>query len=115
MISRVGLLLGVVLSMSVSANADELYLSLCASCHGPSGDGDGPGVPAEVIRPRPFSTAAFKFDTDADWLRGTDADIANVIKNGTQFYGGSPLMPPWPALSEDDVANLVARVRSFSQ
>ena len=101
--------------MSANTFADELYPSLCASCHGPSGDGDGPGVPAGMIKPRPFSAAAFKFDTDADWRKGTDADIANVIKNGTQFYGGSPLMPPWPALSEDDVAILVERVRSFSR
>ena len=113
--NKIGWLLWVALFSPVWVSADELYPTLCASCHGVSGAGDGPAVPAGVIQPRPFSAAAFKFDTDADWQKGTDADIANVIKNGTQYYGGSPLMPPWPTLSDDDVAGLIARVRSFSE
>lgn len=105
-----------VLVLPAVGNAEdgaELYHSLCASCHGADGAGDGPGVPATAIRPRPFSAAAFKFDTDADWQRGTDDDIANVIKNGTRAYGGSPLMPPWSDLSDDEVTSLITQIRSF--
>ena len=115
MYNKISWLLWTVLLVPVWTSAEELYPALCASCHGASGQGDGPGIPEGVIRPRPFSAEAFKFDTDADWQKGTDVDIANVIKNGTQFYGGSPLMPPWPALSEEDVSGLVERVRSFSE
>ncbi len=109
----VGVLLAGLSSAPVVADVTELYGSLCATCHGAQGEGDGPGVPDNMIRPRPFSAGAFKFDTDADWQKGTDTDLANVIRNGTQAYGGSPLMPPWSDLSDEDVMALVAYIRSF--
>ena len=97
------------------ADGQELYDTLCANCHGADGRGDGPGMPEEMIRPRPFSVQAFKFDTDADWQRGTNADIANVIKHGTKIYGGSPLMPPWPSLSDAEVESLATHVLNFGK
>ena len=92
-----------------------LYEAYCQVCHGAEGDGDGAGVPDDVIRPRPFSAGAFKFDTDADWETGTDADLANVIKNGTRAYGGSPLMPPWSSLTDAEVEDLVGYVRELQE
>jgi mono/diheme cytochrome c family protein len=100
------------------AHGDEgrtLYESLCQSCHGPAGRGDGAGMPAEALKPRAFQLAAHKFDTDADWEKGSDADLANVIRHGAAAYGGSPLMPPWPQLAEDDVRALVAYIRTLQQ
>ncbi len=93
------------------SDGKAVYESLCQTCHGAQGRGDGPGVPEEVIRPRPFSANAFKFDTDADWQKGTDADLINVIRDGTSAYGGSSLMPPWPSLSDEQLAELVAYIR----
>ena len=95
------------------AEGKELYDSLCQTCHGAEGMGDGAGVPEHLLKPRPFTQSAFKFDTDADWQRGTDQDLANVIKNGTAIYGGSTLMPPWAQLSEDEIAELVGYVREL--
>ncbi len=95
------------------AEGKELYDSLCQTCHGSEGMGDGAGVPEHLLKPRPFTQSAFKFDTDADWQRGTDQDLANVIKNGTAVYGGSTLMPPWAQLSEDEIADLVGYVREL--
>ena len=95
------------------ADGKQLYDSLCQTCHGPEGLGDGEGLPESLIKPRPFTKKAFKFDTDADWQKGTDQDIANVIKNGTAAYGGSTLMPPWAQLSEEEVIDLVAYVREL--
>lgn len=103
-------LIGLVASTAV-ADGRVLFETYCQVCHGPDGKGDGPGVPDAMIRPRPFSAAAFKFDTDADWETGTDADLANVIRNGTRAYGGSPLMPAWSTLSDQEVAELVGYVR----
>ncbi len=97
----------------VMAEGKELYDSLCQTCHGSEGMGDGAGVPEHLLKPRPFTQSAFKFDTDADWQRGTDQDLANVIKNGTAVYGGSTLMPPWAQLSEDEIAELVGYVREL--
>jgi mono/diheme cytochrome c family protein len=113
------------LSLFVSvANAQEpaaqsggqtLYEQLCASCHGAEGRGDGAASSDVLLRPRDFALNAFKFDTDADWERGSDVDLANVIKNGPAVYGGSALMPPWSTLSDDDIAALVAHIRLLQQ
>ena len=45
-----------------------------------------------------------------------DADLALIIKNGAAAYGGSPMMAPWGAtLSDQDVQNVIAYVRSLKQ
>ena len=62
-----------------------------------------------------FSKGDFKFDTDGDGKTGTDADLTNVIKKGAGAYGGSALMAPWPALSDAEIANIVAFIRSLKQ
>ena len=98
-----------------TAGGQGLYDQLCASCHGAEGHGDGSVSHDLLLRPRDFAQNAFKFDTDADWQRGTDADLANVIRNGTAAYGGSPLMPPWNALSDDEVVALVAHIRTLQR
>lgn len=105
------LVLVALLSPPVLADGKVLFETYCQVCHGPEGQGDGPGVPDAMIRPRPFSAVAYKFDTDADWETGTDRDLADVIRNGTRAYGGSPLMPAWSALSDQEVAELVGYVR----
>ena len=51
---------------SVMAEGKELYDSLCQTCHGSEGMGDGAGVPEHLLKPRPFTQSAFKFDTDSD-------------------------------------------------
>lgn len=92
------------------------YDTFCLSCHGPEGKGDGPVGAALNPKPRDFSTGDFKFDADKDGTAGTDADLKLVIKNGAAAYGGSPMMAPWGAtLSEQDLENLVAFVRSLKK
>ena len=99
-----------------AAAGKTLFEINCLSCHGVSGDGKGPATRDMDRNPRSFITAEFKFDTDADWERGTDADIINVIKLGAAAYGGSSLMPPWSQLlSEEDIANLVAYIRTLEK
>jgi mono/diheme cytochrome c family protein len=55
----------------------------------------------------------FKFDTDGDGTVGTDVDLGNVIRQGAGTFGGSPLMAPWPTLSDQDVGNIIAYIRSL--
>jgi mono/diheme cytochrome c family protein len=96
-----------------AAAGKSTFTANCISCHGPSGKGDGPLAAALTPKPRDLSMGAFNFDTDGDGTKGSDADLMNVIKNGAAAYGGSPLMAPWPALSDGDIANLVAFIRSL--
>ncbi len=87
----------------------------CVSCHGVSGKGDGPVGAVLQPPPRDFSQGDFKFDTDGDGKPGTDADLKAVIAQGAAAFGGSPLMAPWPTLSDDDVANVIAHIRSLKE
>ena len=92
-----------------------LFVTYCESCHGPNGDGNGPAAAEFVLKPRDFALAAFKFDTDADWQRGTDHDLTNVIKEGPAAFGGSNLMPVWDHLSDDEISKLIAYIRSLQK
>lgn len=91
------------------------YTTFCASCHGDKGDGLGPVGAALDPKPRSFVTAAFLLDTDKDGKVGTDADLVNVIKNGAGQYGGSPMMTPWGHLSDADVANIIAYIKTLKK
>jgi len=92
------------------------YDMFCSSCHGPTGKGDGPVGAALNPKPRDFSAGDFLLDTDGDGKVGTDADLKNVVKNGGGAYGGSAMMAPWGAtLSDADLDNILAFVRSLKQ
>ena len=90
-----------------------LFRNMCASCHGEDGDGNGPAAQQLALKPRDFALAAFKFDTDANWVRGADEDLANVIRNGAAAYGGSAMMAPWTQLSEREIKDLIRYIRSL--
>jgi mono/diheme cytochrome c family protein len=89
------------------------YEQLCVNCHGTLGKGDGPGGLTAYPVPRDFSVGEFKFDADSDGETGTDADLTLVIRDGAARYGGSPLMAPWGHLSEAQLAELLAYIRSL--
>jgi mono/diheme cytochrome c family protein len=93
----------------------RLFSTNCQTCHGQDGNGNGPAAETMILKPRDFALAAFKFDTDADWQRGTDTDLRNVIRQGTAVFGGSTLMPMWSHLSDHEVTSLIAYVRSLEK
>jgi len=97
-----------------AAKGKTLFETNCASCHGTSGKGDGPvGIALPEPKPRDFTVAAFKFDTDKDGKPGTDADLFNVVKNGAAAYGGNPMMAPWAQLPDADITDIIVYVRTF--
>ena len=99
-----------------AAKGKTLFETNCASCHGTSGKGDGPvGAALPEPKPRDFTTGAFKYDTDKDGTPGTDADLVNVVKNGAAAYGGNAMMAPWGQLSDADIADIVAYIRTFKK
>jgi len=95
------------------------FLALCISCHGESGKGDGPtglalaaaGQPA----PRDFTIGEFVLDPDKDGTKGSDSDLKAVITKGAMAFGGSPLMAPVAGLTDADLDNMVAFIRSLKQ
>ena len=112
-----GILWGLSLAPAAAADVEagrSTFVANCAACHGETGDGQGPAAVAMDPRPRDLTHGEFAFDTDADGVKGSEADLRNVIRQGAAAYGGSPLMAPWGHLSEAQVADLVAFIRGLS-
>jgi mono/diheme cytochrome c family protein len=85
------------------------YDQFCASCHGVTGKGDGPASAA--LNPKPHDW------TDKHHVKShTNEYFIQVIKVGGAALGKSPLMPPWgTVLSDQDIQNVVAYIRTLSQ
>ncbi len=92
-----------------AAEAKKIYDTRCVTCHGTTGNGDGPGAAALNPKPRKYS--------DKEWQNSVkDEDIAKAIVEGGPAIGKSPLMPPNPDLKGKDavVAELVKIIRGFA-
>jgi glucose/arabinose dehydrogenase len=84
------------------ARADR-WLTACAGCHG--ADGRGVGDP----RPPDFTSPAWQ-------ASATEAAIEDTIRRGGAATGRDPAMPPWDrVLDDEEIAALVARIRSFGR
>ena len=103
------------------ANAGEAdagkasYELNCASCHGMTGKGDGPISPTLNPKPRDFSKGEFLLDANKSGSPGEDEDLKLVIQKGGMAYGGSPLMAGWPTLSDEQIDQVIAYIRSLKQ
>jgi mono/diheme cytochrome c family protein len=97
-----------------AAAGQKTFDTLCWTCHGKTGVGDGPAAPKNPA-PRDFTKGDFKYDADKNGKPGEDADLALILKNGAAPYGGSPLMTPWGHLSEKEIQDVIAYVRSLKK
>jgi mono/diheme cytochrome c family protein len=110
-----------VLCLTGRANAGEpdpgkaAYELNCSSCHGMSGKGDGPISAALNPKPRDFSKGEFKLDANKSGSAGEDEDLKLVIKKGALAYGGSPLMAGWPTLTDEQIGQIIAYIRSLKR
>ena len=96
-----------------AAAGKALFEANCASCHGTSGKGDGPVGAALNPPPRDFTAAAFKFDANGNGTPGEDGDLLLVVQKGAMAFGGSALMAPWPTLSEAQIGDVIAHIRTL--
>jgi mono/diheme cytochrome c family protein len=99
---------------TAAVDGKTVYTTYCATCHGPTGQGDGPGAAALEPKPRNFAAGEFKFDPTGDGKTGEPEDLVEVVKNGAAQYGGSPLMVPWgTSLNEQQIGAVVEYVKSL--
>jgi cytochrome c oxidase cbb3-type subunit 2 len=89
----------------------QLYYRYCWGCHGARGNGDGENAPYLNILPRNFVQATFKCRSTPTGTLPTDTDLFNTLKRGINFTN----MPSWAALTDQNRADLVAFIKTFSQ
>lgn len=94
----------------VTEAARAMYDTLCYTCHGASGAGDG--IAAATLDPGP---ADF---TNAEWQAATsDESIREILSKGGAALGKNPAMIAAPGAADNPelLDGLVALVRSFSK
>jgi cytochrome c553 len=95
---------------AVNEQAQLMFNSVCATCHGADGTGNGPV--AETLQPKPRNY------TDAAWQASvTDDELRMTILKGGQAVGKSPMMPGNPQLADkpEVLDGLVQIIRNFKK
>ena len=98
--------LAISLTPEVISRGKATYMTSCAACHGSQGRGDGPAASALAAKPRDHTNGAYM-----DKL--SNAHIFKVVKFGGAMFG-YPAMPAQPSLSDEEVKDLIAFVRTLS-
>jgi len=97
----------------------QLYYRFCWGCHGFRGDGVGenwlptgsyPAMPYLNIQPRNFDAAVFKCRSTPTGTLPTDDDLYNSVGRGFVMTN----MPSWISLTNQQRADLVAFIKTFS-
>lgn len=84
-----------------AAKGAELYAKKCASCHGKQGEGNPAMEKSLKVTIKPLSDKGVQAKSDADLRKDT---VEGVGK-----------MKPVKGLSDDDVANVIAHVRTLAK
>jgi len=93
-----------------AAAGKQLYYRYCWGCHGFRGDGNGENAPYLNILPRNFVAATFKCRSTPTGTLPTDEDLFHAIMRGFN----NTFMPSWIALTNQQRADLVAFLKTFS-
>jgi mono/diheme cytochrome c family protein len=89
----------------------RLYYRYCWGCHGFRGDGAGENGPYLNILPTSFVSATFKCRSTPTGTLPTDEDLSNTLIRGIENSN----MPAWITLTNQNRADLVAFIKTFSQ
>ncbi len=88
-----------------SSLGEQSFATICASCHGQAGKGDGIASAALEPKPRDLSDAAYLSTL-------TDEYLFKVITEGGAAVGKAMTMPAWGAVLGDQGAwNVVSYIR----
>ncbi|HEY0481530.1 MAG TPA: c-type cytochrome [Kofleriaceae bacterium] len=92
------------------SQAEAMFTTVCAMCHGTDGTGNGPASASLNPKPRNY--------TDAAWQAGvSDAQLKDIILKGGAAVGKSAAMPGNPQLADhpEVLDGLVQIVRKFGK
>lgn len=98
---------GLAIPALVQADGTELWKKHCAMCHGV--DGTGHTMMGKRLGLKDYTDPAVQ-------AKMTDEEIAKFTKEGVKNDAGKQVMKPFAGkLSDDEVTELVAHIRSFKK
>jgi mono/diheme cytochrome c family protein len=89
------------------AAGKQLYQQRCSPCHGPDGKANTPTAQALNPKPRDHTDGAYMNKLSNEHLQ-------KVIKQGGTAVGKSPIMPPQADLSDTQIQDVIAFVRTLA-
>jgi cytochrome c553 len=92
------------------SQAEQMFATVCVTCHGADGTGNGPAAASLEPKPRNY--------TDAQWQASvTDDQLRDIILKGGQGVGKSPMMPGQPQLKDQPevLDGLIRIIRKFGK
>lgn len=85
----------------------QLYQMRCTPCHGADGKANTPT--AQALNPKP------RDHTDGAYMNTlSNEHLLKVLKNGGAAVGKSPVMPPQADLSDQQIRDVIAYVRTLA-
>ncbi len=81
-----------------------------SQCHGDKGDGQGIAAPFVLPRPRDYTSGKFKIRTTPSGALPTTQDLKSIIRNGMPYTA----MPAWPQFTDEQLTDLAYYVKSFA-
>jgi cytochrome c553 len=96
--------------VAINEQASQMFATVCATCHGMDGTGNGPA--AETLKPKPRNY------TDAAWQASvTDDELRKTILKGGMAVNKSPMMPGNPQLEQQPevLDGLIKIIRGFKK
>lgn len=95
-------------ALAAPGDADKgkpIYAAQCLTCHGKAGDGNGPVGKALTPKPKPFTKATLS----------SDEQLFKVIKLGGKANGLSKDMDAYPALSDQQIWDVIAYIKLLAK
>ncbi len=87
-----------------------LYDQYCSQCHGEKGDGLGVAAPYLKPKPRDFTRGKFKIRTTPTGAVPSHEDLKEIIRRGMPYTS----MPDWPQFSDQELSNLAYYIKTFA-
>lgn len=95
-------------ALAAPGDADKgkpIYAVQCIPCHGKTGDGNGPVGKSLTPKPKAFAKGALS----------SDDQMFKVIKLGGKANGLSKDMDAYPALSDQQIWDVIAYIKVFAK